>query len=145
MVLALLVQLDGESTSSCHASLGAPAPRPAQTPCQHPSSLCGIPCPELLQGSGLQLHRDFGSGQAGNKTTSALQTLEGLSMSLQRGRGWFAKPTLSPSPLRTSVLRMISTSPESVSFGERFSLGSKNIPSLFTKIWQYTELKKNKS
>lgn len=49
---------------------------------------------------------------------------------------------LSPSPLRTNVLRMISTSPESVSSGERFSLESKNIPSLFTKIWQYTEFKK---
>lgn len=51
-------------------------------------------------------------------------------------------PPLSPSPLRANVLHMISTSPESVSFGERFSLESKNIPSLFTKIWQYTELKK---
>lgn len=50
-----------------------------------------------------------------------------------------------PSPAALShVLRMISMSPEPVSFGERFSLESKNIPSLFTKIWQYTELKKKK-
>lgn len=55
----LLVQLYGRSTSSCHPCLGASAPHPAQTHCQHPLYLYGISCPEQLLGSGLQLHRDF--------------------------------------------------------------------------------------
>lgn len=99
-------------------------------PCWHPVSAphpAGTPRPELLCFEG-------GDGRDGQ---TALGQLRGL----QRGRGCLAKPTRAP--LRSaSVLRSISTSPEPVSFGERFSLESKNIPSLFTKIWQYTEFKK---
>lgn len=50
MGLALMVLLDGESTSSCHTGLGAP------TTCQHPLTLTH---PELCRGSSLYLHRDL--------------------------------------------------------------------------------------